>query len=98
MEGHNRGNAWDKMATCRAGKKDWMIARREQNSPENMFRFITYILNKMKLPSEHRKTENKDEEKMCKKKDNQGFGSEDITVLTREGGPTVQVCGVEAVM
>ena len=32
---HNRGNMWDMMATCWAGKKDWMIARKEQNSLED---------------------------------------------------------------
>ena len=52
---HKRGNVWDKMATCLAGKKDWMIARKEQNSPEDKCNFIAYILNKMKLPTEHRK-------------------------------------------
>ena len=74
-EWHNRGNVWDKMATCWAGKKDWMIARKEQNSPEDNYNFITYILNKMKLPTEHRKTEKKDEEKEVKKKGTQGLGS-----------------------
>ena len=29
---HNRGNVWHMMATCWAGKKDWMITRKEQNS------------------------------------------------------------------
>ena len=92
-EWHNRGNAWDKMATCSAGKKDWLIARRAQNSPEDKYNFITYILNKMKLPTEDRKTENKDKEKRLKKRTPSELGSEDITVHTREGGPTVQLCG-----
>ena len=30
-EWHNRGNVWDKMATCWAGKKDWMIAKKKKN-------------------------------------------------------------------
>ena len=51
---HSRGNVWDKMATCWAGKKDWKVARKEQNSPEDKYKFITYILNKMKLCTEHR--------------------------------------------
>ena len=29
---HNRGNVWDKMATCWAGEEDWMLAREKQQS------------------------------------------------------------------
>ena len=53
---HNRRNMWDKMATCWAGEEDWTIARKKQNSQEEKYKFITYILNKMKLPIEHRHT------------------------------------------
>ena len=56
----NSGNVWDKMATCWAGKEDWMIARKKQNSSEDKYKFITYILNEMKLSTEHRQTKNKD--------------------------------------
>ena len=92
-EWHNRGNVWDMMATCWAGKKEWMITRKEQNSPKDNHMFITDILNKMKLPTEHRQTENKIKEKRCKKKTPRDLGPEDITVHAREGGPTVQLCG-----
>ena len=34
---HNRGNVWHKMATCWAGKEDWMITRKKQNSPEEKY-------------------------------------------------------------
>ena len=27
---HNRGNVWDKMATCWAGKEDWIVARKQK--------------------------------------------------------------------
>ena len=50
-------------------------------------------LNKMKLPTEHRNTEKKDEDKRPKKKTPRELGPEDITVHTRGGGPTVQLCG-----
>ena len=40
-----------------------MIARKEQNSLEEKYKFITYILNKKKLTTEHRKIESKDGEK-----------------------------------
>ena len=51
---------WDEVATCWAGKEDWMIARKKQTSPKDKYKFITYILNKMKLTTEHRQTRNKD--------------------------------------
>ena len=88
-EWHNRGNVWDKIATCWAGEKDWMIARKEQNSPEDNYNFIIYILNEMMLSTEHRKTEKKDEEKRLKRKARRDVGPEDTTVQPREGGPTV---------
>ena len=79
------------MATCWAGEKDWMIKREEQTSPNDKYKFITYILNKMKFPTEHRKTE-----KICrkrfKKKTQRDLGPGDTTVHTREGGPAVQLC------
>ena len=66
---HNRGNVWDKMAEYWECKKDWMTARKEQNSPEDRYKFITHILNKMKLLTEHRKKEMKDEEQRFEKFD-----------------------------
>ena len=90
---HNRGNVWDLMATCWAGEKHWMIERREQTSPKDKYKLITYILNKMKLTTEHKKTEEKDGEKRFKKKTPRDLGPGDTTVHTREGGPTVQLCG-----
>ena len=51
-----------------------MFARRKQNSLEDKYKFITYILNKIKLPTEHRQTKNKDK-KEVQEKDTQGFGA-----------------------
>ena len=76
---------WDKKATCWAGKKDWMTAAKEQNSPEDRCKLITCILNKMKLSTEHRKIKNNDEAKRFKETTPRVFGPEDITVHTREG-------------
>ena len=56
---YNRGNVWDMMATRWAGQKDWMIKRKEYTSPKDKYKFITYILNTMKLSTEHRKLEKK---------------------------------------
>ena len=77
---HNRGNVWDKMATCWECKEDWMVARKKQHSPEEKYKFVTYILIKMKLPTEHIQTTNKDKEKRLKKKTPRDLGPEDITV------------------
>ena len=54
---HNRGHVWDMVATCWAGAKDWMIERKEHTSASDKYKFITYIQNKMKLPTEHGKPE-----------------------------------------
>ena len=51
-----------------------MLARREQNSPEDKNKFITYILDKMKLPTEHIQTKDKVKEKRFKK-NTHGFGT-----------------------
>ena len=69
-----------------------MIARKTQNSTEEEYKFITYILNKMKLPTVH-KPKNKDEEKRLKNKTPRDPGPEDITVHTRDEGATLQLCG-----
>ena len=71
---HNRGNVWDKMATCWAGKEEWLMARKEQTSPEDKYKFITFILNKMKLPTEHRISKNND------KDTTRDLGPEDVAV------------------
>ena len=47
----------------------------------------------MKLTAEHRQTKNKHKRNDAEEKDTQGFGAEDITVHTRDEGPTVQLCG-----
>ena len=47
----------------------------------------------MNHTTQHRQTENKDKVKMFEKKTPWDLGPEDITVHTREGGPTVQLCG-----
>ena len=51
------------------------------------------MLNKMKLPTEHRQTKNTDTEKRLKKKTPSDLGPEDITVHTRDEGLIVQLCG-----
>ena len=60
---------------------------------EDKYKFITYILNKMKLPTEHRKTGKKDEERRLKRKAPRDLGPEDTIVHTRGEGPTVLLCG-----
>ena len=79
------------MATRWAGEKDWMIKRKEYTSPNDKHKFITYILNKMKLTTEHRRIEKKGRDK--RKKTHRDLGLADKTIHTREGGPTVQLCG-----
>ena len=53
---HNRGNVWDKMATKWAGEENWMRARkRKRTLLEEKYKFVTFVLGRMKLSIEHRK-------------------------------------------
>ena len=61
------------MVTCWTGKKDWMTARKKQNSPEDRYKLITYILNKMKPPTQHRKTEKRQMKKRDLRKRHPGI-------------------------
>ena len=65
---HNRGNLWDMMAARLAREKDWTMKRIEHPWPSDQYKFITYILNKMKLPTEHRKREKKMETRSSRKR------------------------------
>ena len=80
------------MATCWAGKEDWTVARKK-NTPEEKYMFVTFILNKMKLSTEHRKTKKKDKEKRLKEKTPRNMGPKHNSIHTRSEGPTVQLCG-----
>ena len=79
------------MATRWAGVKDWMTNRKENTSPSDKYKFITFILNKMKRPTEHRKIEKKGRDKI--KKTPRYLGPGDNTIHTRADRPTVQLCG-----
>ena len=70
-----------------------MIKRKEQTSPKDKYKCITCILNKMKLATEHTKTEKKDVEKRSKEKTPGDLGPGDTTAHMRDGGFTVQLCG-----
>ena len=83
---------WDKIVTSWAGKEDWMEARKKKNTPEEKYKFVTFVPSKMKLPTEHRNTKNKDKEKRIKENTPRDLGPEDTTVHTRSEGPTVQLC------
>ena len=75
-----------------------MIARKKQNSPEEKYKFITYILNKMKFPKEHRKTEKRKQKRKMEKRGLRKRHPEiwvlETPLCTRvKGGLTVQLCG-----
>ena len=66
--GHNLGNVLDKIATSWAGKDNWMKARKKKRTTEEKYKFVTFVLFKMKLPAEHRKSKSKVPEKKIKDK------------------------------
>ena len=46
---HNRGNVWEKMVTKWAGEENWMKARKRKITLEEKYKFVTFVLGKMKL-------------------------------------------------
>ena len=68
-------------------------SKKEENTPEEKYMFVTFILNKMKLSTEHRKTKKKDKEKRLKEKTPRNMGPKHYSIHTRSEGPTVQLCG-----
>ena len=79
---HNRRNVWDEIATIWAGKKKKLDGRKKKKSTlEEKYKFVTFILSRMKLSTEHRKSKNLDIEKKIKDQ------------TPRDKGPTVQLCG-----
>ena len=52
---HNRGTVLDKIATGWAGEEKWMRARKRNSTLEEKYKFVTFVLGKMKLSIEHRK-------------------------------------------
>ena len=49
-------------------KKNWISVRTKKNTPEEKNKFVTFVLNRMKLSTEQRKTNNKDKKKRIKEK------------------------------
>ena len=45
-----------------------MEARKIKHTPEEKYKFVIFVLSKMRLSTEHRKTKNKDKEKRIKEK------------------------------
>ena len=63
---HNRGNVWDKIATDWAGREDWTRERKVKSTLDDLYKFVTFVLDRVKLSTVHRKTKGlkKVEEKM----------------------------------
>ena len=58
-----------------AGEEKWMRLRKKRNTPEEKYKFVTFVLHRMKLHTEHRKTRNKDKEERMKDKTPRDFGT-----------------------
>ena len=67
-----------------------MKARRRKSTLEEVHKFVTFVLGRMKLSPEHRKDKNKDIEKNIKVKTPRDLRPEDTTVRSERA--TVQVC------
>ena len=88
---HNRGNVWCKIATEWAGEEDWMRARIRKSTLEKKYQFVTFVLDRMNLSIEHKKS--KGIGKKVKDKTPRKLGPADTAIHTRIDWPTVQLCG-----
>ena len=52
---HNRGNVWDKMATDWTRKEDGVRERDVKSTRVDMYKFVTFALDSVKLSTAHRK-------------------------------------------
>ena len=81
---HNHGNVWNKMATRWAGGKSWTDTRMMKNTREEKYKFVTFVLSKMKLSTEHMKTKNENKEKSIKDKTPRDLGDAIISSERRK--------------
>ena len=70
-----------------------MEARRKTSTLEDKYKFVTFILSRMKFATVHRKGKSKEIEKKIEDKTPRDLGPEHTTVHIRSEGPTVQLCG-----
>ena len=62
-------HSWKRVgASSWAGGKNWVEARKIKHTLEEKYKFVIFVLSKMRLSTEHRKTKNKDEVKSIKEK------------------------------
>ena len=93
MEWRNRGKVWDKMAKEWAGAEEWMRTQNVKNTLDVKYRFVIFVLDRMKLSTAHRKKKSQGIGNKVKNKTPRDSGPADTTIHTRVGGPTVQLCG-----
>ena len=90
---HNRGIVWHKIATEWAGKEDWMSVRKKKTTLPDMYRSVTFALDRVKLSTVHWKNRGDWKGKNVNEKSPSDLGPVDATIHTREDGPTVQLSG-----
>ena len=76
----------------RERKTGWKQERR-QNTTAEKYKFVTFVLSKMKLTCRTQKSKSKDTEKKIKDKTPRDLEPADTTVHICSEGPTVQLCG-----
>ena len=87
---------WDKIATDWAGKEEWMRERKVESTLADMYQFVTFALDRMKLSTVHRRKKSKGIGKKFQEKKPRDLGPADTTIHTRADGLTVQLCGGES--
>ena len=74
-------------------KEEWMRERKVKSTLVNKYKFVTFVLDRVTLPTVHRTNKDEGIEKKIKEKTPRGLGPADTTIQIREDGPAVQVCG-----
>ena len=89
---HNRWDVWDKIVTDWAGEEEWMREGKVKSTLADLYKFVTFALDRVKLSTAQKKKSNgigkKEKEKIPR-----DLGLADTTIHTRADGPTVQLCG-----
>ena len=86
------GNVWDKIATDWAREEEWMRERKVKSTLAEIYQFVIFALDRMKLSTLHRKN-GKGLGKKVKERTPRDLGPADTTIHTRADGLTVRLSG-----
>ena len=90
---HIRGCVWDKVASEWASKEEWSSKRKKCLTAEDRRDFITVALHSVKHSTVHTSRTEDKKTPSIDRTEPRPVEAPDISIRTREEGPTVQLCG-----